>query len=538
MLTGSEGRERHGRAKRGKLNSMPSQSGYCNQCKKLSPAHYEERGNAVLLVKNCPDCGPTETIVSTDPAIWHAKRQIDRLKSDGGCALDCKTCGHSHHPCVIFMDLTNRCNQDCPICIANIAGMGFKFEPPYEYFEQLLQYLAAMTPKPSVKLFGGEPTLHKDLFQIVTRARGLGLSTSIVTNGVRLADEAYCQELLATGVKIVFSFDGRDPKVYQTLRGDAGVYEVKLKALENIRKHRRSKVTIMCVLARGVNDHLIADLLQFCHERSDFINACDFIPLSRTWVPGTVAADGADITAMEDVEKDVAAAMPDGKLEFLPAGLTPFKTISKYLPIPRLTFAGAHPNCESIAFLISNGKEYVPVSDYLKGRSLYEVLEEVDRAGRETRPADGADRERDRRAAGPGALHRARAQPEGTRRRGPRERRHAGDLRRPCCVEDAQDRARRLSRPQAQGHGPRQHAASEGPAHRDPALRGAAHDGQQPPAAVPGGLRVLGPGHRRAAHDAGLLMAALQERHHAEDHGTLPAGAGSTGRTGPACRQG
>ena len=72
--------------------------------------------------------------------------------------------------------------------------MGFKFEPPYEYFEQLLRYLAAMMPKPSVKLFGGEPTLHKDLFQIVTRARGLGLSTSIVTNGVRLADEAYCQD--------------------------------------------------------------------------------------------------------------------------------------------------------------------------------------------------------------------------------------------------------------------------------------------------------------------------------------------------------
>jgi uncharacterized radical SAM superfamily Fe-S cluster-containing enzyme len=354
---------------------MASQFGYCNRCKKLSPACYEERGKAVLLVKNCAQCGATETIISTDASVWRAKRQIDRLKTDGGCALDCKSCGHEHHPCVIFMDLTNRCNESCPICIANIAGMGFKFEPPFEYFDQLLQYLAGLTPKPSVKLFGGEPTLHKDLFQIVNRARGLGLSTSIVTNGLRLADEDYCRELIATGAKIIFSFDGRDPKVYETLRGDAKVYDRKLQALENIRKHRRSKVTIMCVIAKGVNDHLIADLLQFCHERSDFINACEFIPLTRTWEPGTVEADGADITAMEDVEKVIAAAVPGGKLEFLPAGLTPFRTISKYLPIPRLTFAGAHPNCESIAFLISNGKEYVPVSDYLKGRSLYEALE-------------------------------------------------------------------------------------------------------------------------------------------------------------------
>jgi hypothetical protein len=203
----------------------------------------------------------------------------------------------------------------------------------------------------------------------------MGLSTSIVTNGLRLEDEPYCRELLATGAKIVLSFDGRDPKVYQTLRNDAKIYDRKLKAIENIRKHRRSKITLMCVVAKGVNDHLIGDLLRFCHESSDFINSCDFIPLTRTWKPGSIEADGADITAMEDAEKIIAAAVPGGKLEFLPAGLTPFKTVSQYLPIPRLTFAGAHPNCESIAFLLSNGKEYVPVADYLKGRSLYAAIE-------------------------------------------------------------------------------------------------------------------------------------------------------------------
>lgn len=354
---------------------MPSQFGYCNQCRKLSPARYEERGDAVLLVKDCPDCGRTETKISSDPAVWRAKRQIDRLKGDGGCALECRTCGHTHQASTVFIDLTNRCNENCPICIANVANMGFQFEPPFEYFEQLFRQIGALTPKPSVKLFGGEPTLRPDLVQIVNCARGMGLSTSIVTNGLRLADEAYCRELLATGVKIILSFDGRDPKVYQTLRGDAKVYDLKLRAAENIRKHRRSKITIMCVVAKGVNDHLIADLLRFCHEGSDFINACEFIPLTRTWKPGTIEADGADITAMEEVEKIIAAAVPGGKLEFLPAGLTPFKTVSKYLPIPRLTFAGAHPNCESIAFLVSNGKQYVAVSDYLKGGSLYAALE-------------------------------------------------------------------------------------------------------------------------------------------------------------------
>lgn len=351
--------------------------GYCNKCQKLAPAAYEERGSQVLLVKTCPDCGATETIVSTDAPEWRAKRQIARLDNDLGCALNCGSCEVKHSPTTVFVDITNRCNQDCPICIANVPGMGFKFEPPFEYFQKLFTYLAGLNPKPSIKLFGGEPTVRKDLIDIVNLARGMELSTSIVTNGLRLADEDYCRQLLATNAKLIFAFDGRDPAVYQKLRGDARIYETKLKALENIRKHRKGKITIMCVVAKGINDHLIGDLFQFCHERTDFITALEFIPLTRTWAPGTVEADGADITAMEDAEKLVGAGVPGGRLEYLPAGLTPFKTIGKYLPVPRLTFAGAHPNCESVSFLVSNGTEYVPVNQYLKGRSLYQSIEEV-----------------------------------------------------------------------------------------------------------------------------------------------------------------
>ena len=362
---------------------MDSHFGYCNKCSKLAPAGYEERAGQVLLVKQCPDCGRTETIVSTDPARWHAKREIDRLESDSGCKLNCLDCSHTHTPTTVFVDITNRCNQDCPICIANIPGMGFKFEPPLEYFEKVFRYLAALTPRPSIKLFGGEPTVRRDLIELVACAHRLGLSTSVVTNGIRLADEAYCRRLLATGVNLIFSFDGRAAEVYEKLRGDRKVYAKKLKALDNVCKYSKGRVIIMCVVAKRINDHLIGDLVRLCHERSNVINALEFIPLTRTWAPGTIEADGADITAMEDVEKIVAAGVPGRELEFLPAGMSPFKTISQYLPTPRLTFAGAHPNCESVSFLVSNGEEYLPATNYLKGKSLYaamDALMECDRS--------------------------------------------------------------------------------------------------------------------------------------------------------------
>jgi len=351
--------------------------GYCNRCQALVPVRYEVRPDRVLLVKDCADCGRTETVVSTDPGVWQRKRELDRLSDDSGCRLNCRSCRVSHKPTTVFLEVTNRCNQNCPICIANIPHMGFKFEPPFDYFERVFHHLAALDPKPSVKLFGGEPTVRDDLVEIVRCARGLGLSTSIVTNGLRLADEAYAREILATRAKLIFAFDGRDPAVYEKLRGDSRCYEKKLRALDNIRKHRKAKIIIMCVVARGINDHLIGDLFEFCHERSDFINGLEFIPLTRTWEPGSIAADGADITAMEDVEKIVAAGVPGGKLDFLPAGLVPFRNIGRYLPMPRLTFAGAHPNCESISFVVSDGTLYRPAADYLRGKSLSDFADEL-----------------------------------------------------------------------------------------------------------------------------------------------------------------
>lgn len=356
---------------------MAGHTGYCNRCGAQSPAEYEESSGRVLLVKTCAACGRTETIVSSDPVEWRARRKLGRLKDDSGCALDCLSCNfhENHKPTTVFIDITNRCNMDCPICIANVPGMGFVFDPPFEYFEKLFAELAALRPKPSIKLFGGEPTVRKDLPELVRFARRLGLSTSIVTNGIKFDDEAYCREMLATKAKLIFAFDGRDPAVYARLRGDSRVYDRKLKAIENIRRVGKAKVTLMCVIAAGINDHLIEDLFHYCHEGMDVIQALEFIPLARTWEAGSIEADGAEITAMEDAERIVRKACPDGELEFIPAGLTPYNEIARYIRMPRLTFAGAHPNCESIAFLVSDGEKYVPISNYIKGRSLRDAVE-------------------------------------------------------------------------------------------------------------------------------------------------------------------
>jgi uncharacterized radical SAM superfamily Fe-S cluster-containing enzyme len=68
---------------------------------------------------------------------------------------------------MVFVDLTNRCNMNCPICIANIPAMGFTFHPPIEYFEKVSGGIAWMQPVPSDRELEGRgvrdrrPHLHR-----------------------------------------------------------------------------------------------------------------------------------------------------------------------------------------------------------------------------------------------------------------------------------------------------------------------------------------------------------------------------------------
>ena len=133
---------------------------FCNTCGKLAPSAQAERDGKVYLVKDCPACGKTETLIASDARRYFAKRALDYGHRDRACHLECASCQHTGAPpSFAFVDVTNRCNMDCPVCCDNVPSMGFSFDPPLPYFERLFGYLAKMEPKPTVALFGGEPTM-------------------------------------------------------------------------------------------------------------------------------------------------------------------------------------------------------------------------------------------------------------------------------------------------------------------------------------------------------------------------------------------
>ena len=351
--------------------------GVCETCRKQVPASRVIRDGNVYISKACPVCGTTEALVSTDAATWQRKRELWRYDPDKAraCTLNCRVCGHEHFPRMVFLDLTNRCNMNCPICIANIPGMGFEFHPPLLYFERVLKGLGEMNPKPTVQLFGGEPTVRDDMFEIAEIARRYGLKVRVVTNGLQLPDEEYCKKLCDAKASALVGFDGRDPAIYARLRKSPGAYEKKLKAIENLKKYSKTKSTIMCCVARHINDKHMRDLIDFCHENRDCIGHLHLIPLTETWEEGEFETDVA--TTIEDVERIIGEAFPGEKVEFLPAGLGHYlRAAASFFGEFRLTFGGVHPNCESATVLLSDGECYRPVGYFMK-RPLTEFADEV-----------------------------------------------------------------------------------------------------------------------------------------------------------------
>ena len=79
--------------------------GMCENCRKPVHAEHVIRDGKVFLRKNCPDCGATEAMVSSDAASWQHKRDVWHYdpKEFQGCLLNCQTCRRQHRPRMVFL---------------------------------------------------------------------------------------------------------------------------------------------------------------------------------------------------------------------------------------------------------------------------------------------------------------------------------------------------------------------------------------------------------------------------------------------------
>lgn len=140
------------------------------------------------------------------------------------------------------MLVTYRCNNRCLMCEYPQRAQRFRGAGRRELDTATMRGFVdgfAELGTTGISFFGGEPTVRKDLLELVAYAAGRGLLTSVTTNGNRLDDEAYAQGLLATGVSMInVSVDGATAARHDALRGYTGGFDRLSAGIRNLARLR------------------------------------------------------------------------------------------------------------------------------------------------------------------------------------------------------------------------------------------------------------------------------------------------------------
>ncbi|MFR5336141.1 MAG: radical SAM protein [Blautia producta] len=258
----------------------------CPKCLKMIPAWKIMREKGVYLVKNCPEHGRFEALIWEGSLesyrAWGEHVQPADLIGDAkpeekGCPLDCGLCeNHERKGCCVLLEVTQRCNLNCPICFAS-AGETVGEDISLEALGEQMDFLMEHGGPFNLQLSGGEPTMREDLPEIIRMGKEKGFTFfQLNTNGIRLAKEAgYAKKLKQAGLSCVFlQFDSLRDSVYETLRGRKLLKE-KLQAIDAC-KEAGLGVVLVPVLAPGVNEEDLGALVEFAKSRMPVIRGILF----------------------------------------------------------------------------------------------------------------------------------------------------------------------------------------------------------------------------------------------------------------------
>lgn len=261
----------------------------CPVCLQTLAAQRVSEGDDVYLIKHCLEHGHFKTIVWRGLAsyrLWGrrgsraARPPVCETTVKRGCPHDCGLCpDHLQHTCCVLLEVTQRCNIQCPICFASAAEGSS--DPDIGEIEAWLRQLLAHGSKVNIQLSGGEPTVRDDLPRIIMLARSLGFDfVQLNTNGIRLAKESgYAQRLAEAGLDCVFlQFDGVNDEVYRRIRG-ARLLDIKTAAIDRCAEAGLG-VVLVPTLVPGVNVGEIGKIINFALARVPAVRAVHFQPIS------------------------------------------------------------------------------------------------------------------------------------------------------------------------------------------------------------------------------------------------------------------
>jgi radical SAM protein with 4Fe4S-binding SPASM domain len=128
--------------------------------------------------------------------------------------------------------LTYRCQNDCPHCYVG---------RPKDFPEMTTKQWKRVIDRcwelgiPHLTFTGGEATLRPDLVELIQYAEDVGLVTGLQTNGRKLRDRAYLDQLLLAGLDhIQITLESHDPAIHDRMSGVEGAWQDTVEGIKTV----------------------------------------------------------------------------------------------------------------------------------------------------------------------------------------------------------------------------------------------------------------------------------------------------------------
>jgi len=248
----------------------------CGSCYKEIPARVYKKGKDVYLEKQCDKHGKTQTLIETNS--WVYERLMNKSVPEN--QVEGK---------YLMIPITHACNLSCPIC----------FLPDRQTKDLSIEELKRVIldfPGDRIRLSGGEPTLRKDLPEIIAFIKNRGKIASVSTNGIKFSSRNFTQQLKRAGLHYVhFSFNGLKDDSLKSLNG-AALSKVKKKALSNLRRENMS-LRLSILIKKGVNEKEFKQIFRLCMQNTPQVCSLRV----RTVVPAGNFDSGQELLYLSDL---------------------------------------------------------------------------------------------------------------------------------------------------------------------------------------------------------------------------------------------
>lgn len=301
----------------------------CPICLEPAMGMVVNRCGKVYLRRECVHHGETVALISSDRRHYYLRHEAPHPLG----TLPCCSSGPGHRTCIALLELTEKCNLNCPVCFAE--SFGDKHRRYEDLVIDLDGFLRERGPLDVLHLSGGEPLLHPDLLRLIDYCKTLPIKHVMInTNGlVLLEDRGLLVELARRKprLEINLQFDGVRRSTFLALRG-IDLLRKKYNILQLLSEYD-FPTTLVATVAKGINLRELGPLLRL-GLKTPQVRGITFQP--ATWAGRYCAiANPMDRVTLSDVVLELGRQS---------RGLLSSKD---FFPLPC-----SHPNCCSVAFLV------------------------------------------------------------------------------------------------------------------------------------------------------------------------------------------